>query len=181
MGSFSFVWARRWPVLVWVFALGAVSPSGATEVLRGKVVSVADGDTLTLLDERTREQRIRLSGIDAPEKRQAFGERAKRALSEMAYQRPASAECYKVDRYRRRICVVRIDGMDVGLAMIEQGLAWWYREYAREQTAPERDDYEAAEDLAREQRRGLWRDATPLPPWEWRRARRASGRSADGG
>ena len=87
----------------------------------------------------------------------------------MAGGRQAVADCRKLDRYRRSICVVRIDGKDVGFEQIRQGMAWWYRQYAKDQWPQERIVYERAEVHASEQRIGLWREKQPTPPWEWRR------------
>lgn len=78
------------------------------------------------------------------------------------------ADCPKQDRYRREVCLVRVDGVDVGLAQIEAGLAWWYRKYAKDQSAQDRATYAAVEQAAQEARRGLWQDRDPVPPWEWR-------------
>lgn len=161
--------------------VGGVAVAATAETITGRVVAIADGDTLTVLDDDQISHRIRLAGIDAPEKRQAFGAQAKHSLSGLAFNQPAEASCRKQDRYGRSVCVVQVAGRDVGLAQVQAGLAWWYREYAREQTAPERNDYEAAEVRAKAQRHGLWRDENSEPPWVWRRARRAPRLSADGG
>ena len=139
------------------------------ESISGRIVAVADGDTLTLLDRSFVEHKIRLSGIDAPEKKQAFGQRAKAKLSANAYGLQAEADCLKTDRYRRNICVVRVNGRDVGLEQIRAGMAWWYRQYARDQTLQEQRVYEDAEEQAKSAKRGLWIDKEPIPPWEWRR------------
>lgn len=152
--------------------LVATACSCGAETLSGRIVGISDGDTLTLLDASHRQHKIRLSGIDAPERRQPFGERARQSLAARAFNRPASADCPKQDRYGRAVCVVAVDGQDVGLAQIAGGMAWWYRQYAREQSPPARADYEAAEYEAKARRLGLWADPNPTPPWEWRRARR---------
>lgn len=140
--------------------------------LRGRVVSIADGDTLTLLDSANTQHRIRLGGIDAPEKAQPFGERSKQNLARLAFQKDATADCYKVDRYRRQICTVYVSGEDVGLAQLDTGLAWWYRKYAHEQPPQQRQDYEGAETRASVDRVGLWQDKEPVPPWEWRHSQK---------
>ncbi len=136
------------------------------------MVAVADGDTITLLDSNRQQHRIRLAGIDAPEKAQPFGQRSKQHLSELAFGKEAKADCYKVDRYDRDVCTVYVGGKDVGLAQLDAGLAWWYRKYAHEQLPRDRTDYEAAEDRAAADRTGLWQDKNPVPPWEWRREHR---------
>ena len=132
------------------------------------MVSVADGDTITLLDSNHRQHRIRIGGIDAPEKAQPFGQRSKQHLAELAFGEAAKADCYKVDRYGWDVCTVYVNGQDVGLAQHDAGLAWWYRKYAHEQLPRDRIDYEAAEDRAAADRTGLWQDANPVAPWEWR-------------
>jgi endonuclease YncB( thermonuclease family) len=142
------------------------------ETLVGRIVGVSDGDTLTLLDAGKQTHKIRLSGVDAPEKKQAYGQQSKLNLSNLAYGHEATADCPKRDRYRRAVCVVTVAGKDVGLLQIHQGLAWWYRAYAHEQRAQDRRGYERAEQMAREKRLGLWRERDPKAPWEWRRERR---------
>ena len=101
------------------------------DVLEGRVVGVADGDTLTLLDSNRQQHRIRLAGIDAPEKAQPFGQRSKQRLSDLAFEKEAKANSYKVDRYDRDVCTVFVNGKDIGLAQLDAGLAWWFRKYAR--------------------------------------------------
>ena len=115
-----------------LLAFWIILPAWA-EVLEGRVVGVADGDTLTLLDSNRQQHRIRLAGIDAPEKAQPFGQHSKQHLSDLAFGRNAKADCYKVDRYDRDVCTVYVNGRDVGLAQLNAGLAWWFRKYAHEQ------------------------------------------------
>jgi endonuclease YncB( thermonuclease family) len=150
----------------------ALAPRDSTvraEMLTGRVVAITDGDTIRLLDASNTQHKIRLSGIDAPEKGQAFGNASRQHLSGLAFGKQAEADCYKIDRHKRLICTVHVNGQDVGLAQLDAGLAWWYRKYADEQPPRERVAYEAAEDRAAADRVGLWRDANPVPPWEWRK------------
>jgi endonuclease YncB( thermonuclease family) len=79
------------------------------------------------------------------------------------------AECGKQDKYRREICVIKVDGKDANEAQVAAGMAWWYRDYAREQTTQQQANYEAAEFNAKIRRLGLWADKNPVPPWEFRR------------
>jgi endonuclease YncB( thermonuclease family) len=144
------------------------APLGAAETLIGRVVGIADGDTLTVLDSLNQQHKVRLNGIDAPEKAQPFGNVSKQNLSRLAFNRVVVADCPKVDRYGRQVCLVRVDGIDVGLAQIEAGLAWWYRKYAREQSVQDRATYAEVERKAREEKRGLWQDREPVSPWKWR-------------
>jgi endonuclease YncB( thermonuclease family) len=145
-----------------------VTPLAVAETFVGRVVGIADGDTLTILDATNQQHKVRLSGIDAPEKAQPFGNVSKQNLARLAFGRGAVADCPKRDRYGRQVCLVRVDGVDVGLAQVEAGLAWWYRKYAKEQSAQDRATYAAVEQDAQEAKRGLWRDKDPVPPWEWR-------------
>ena len=137
-----------------------------------KVVGVTDGDTITVLDSNKQQHKIRLAGIDAPEKGQAFGFRSKEYLAKFVYDRDAIIDGSKNDRYGRLIAKVYVDGHDAGLEQIRAGLAWWYRAYAKEQTPDDRELYEQAEKIARERRIRLWREPNPVPPWEWRKNKR---------
>jgi endonuclease YncB( thermonuclease family) len=87
----------------------------------------------------------------------------------MAYGKAASAECYKLDRYSRKVCTVFVDGKDIALAQLDAGLAWWFRRYADEQPPQQRVEYESAEDRAAADRVGLWQDSAPVAPWDWRK------------
>lgn len=138
------------------------------DTLTGRVVAIADGDTLTILDQENRQHKIRLAGIDAPEKSQDFGQKSKSNLSTLAYNQQATADCRKQDRYRREVCVVSVAGKEVGLEQVTAGMAWWYRQYAREQTPEERTAYERAEFNAKIHRLGLWGSKNAIPPWDWR-------------
>ncbi len=139
------------------------------EQITGKIVSVADGDTVTLLDSNKQQHKIRLSGIDAPEKAQPFGQRSKQHLADMVHGQQVIADCGKVDKYMRRVCKIMINGRDANLQQIEFGLAWWYRKYSSDQLPADRVVYEFAEISARSNQRGLWHDPDPTPPWDWRR------------
>lgn len=139
--------------------------------LRGYVVRITDGDTLTVLVDQ-QPHKIRVVGIDAPERRQPFGERSKQNLAALAFNKNAIADCTKKDRYKRDLCRVFVGGQDVGLKQITDGMAWWYRKYAHEQRPTDRVAYEQAEVMARRGRVGLWVDRDAVPPWEWRKRAR---------
>lgn len=141
-------------------------------VLWGRVVKVADGDTITVLDASLTQHKIRLAGIDAPEKAQPFGNISRLSLASQVAGREVRVHADKADRYGRTVGVVFVGGVDINRAQIERGAAWWYRGYAREQSPAERAAYSRAEEGAREARRGLWADAHPVAPWDWRRAGR---------
>ncbi len=149
--------------------------------LEGLVVHVADGDTLTVLDDQHRQHKVRLAGIDAPERGQPFGKRAAAELVSLAKNKRVTVDWTKTDRYRRLIGVVWVapidcsickPTLDVGLALIGDGLAWHYRAYERDQSRDDRRDYRQAEADARSRQAGLWTDTDPTAPWDWRRARR---------
>ena len=142
--------------------------------IEGRVVSVADGDTITVLDADKVQHKIRLAGIDAPEKRQAFGNRSKESLSELTYDKTVTVETDKRDKYGRQVGKVLVNGRDVNLVQVQRGFAWFYRQYQREQSSFDRKAYSDAEDAARAARRGLWVDVEPVPPWDYRHTDRGT-------
>lgn len=129
---------------------------------------MSDGDTLTVVDTAGRRVKVRLAGIDAPEKRQAFGQQSKQALADRVFGRQVVVDVGKTDRYGRTIGKVWVDGTDANLAQIRDGLAWHYKKYEREQTMTDRFRYAHAESEARQHRRGIWRLPEPLAPWDYR-------------
>ena len=144
------------------------------ETLLGKVIHVQDGDSITVLDDTRTQHKIRLTGIDAPERRQAFGNVAKESLAEQVAGQSVAVEWDKVDRYGRKVGKVLLGGLDSNLVQVKRGLAWHYKKYEREQSPADRQSYAAAEVEARAAKLGLWRDAEPTPPWEFRRKGRNS-------
>ncbi len=157
-----------------VLLLGLLLGSAIADTISGRVVGVADGDTLTVLDASRQQHKIRLDGIDAPEKAQPFGQRSKQSLSDLAYNRNVQVQTHKRDRYGRVVGKVLLDGTDLNLIQINRGMAWHYKAYAREQTPEDRASYASAEDVARDEKRGLWRDKEPTPPWDWRKSAKRS-------
>jgi endonuclease YncB( thermonuclease family) len=139
--------------------------------LVGNVIGITDGDTLTLLVDR-QAYKVRIAGIDAPERRQAWGEKSKTNLSRLAFNQKAVADCPKVDRWGRQICKVTVNAVDIGLEQIKDGMAWWYRKYSKEQSADGQSAYESAELMAKLRRLGLWSNTNPVPPWDFRRGDR---------
>lgn len=140
------------------------------DTLQGKVIGVSDGDTVTVLTIERRHVKIRIAGIDAPEKKQAFGQASKEGMSDCAFGKPVEVEWSKLDRYGRTIGKIHASGIDCGLRQIEMGLAWHYKAYEREQIPEDRLAYARAETIAKEAGKGLWRDKSPVPPWEFRHA-----------
>ncbi|GAB3483729.1 thermonuclease family protein [Polaromonas eurypsychrophila] len=141
------------------------------DTLLGKVINVADGDTITVLDDTNTQHKIRLAGIDAPEKRQAFGNVSKQSLAEQVAGQSVAVEWDKVDRYGRKVGKVLLAGLDCNLVQVKRGLAWHYKDYQREQSPTDQQSYAAAEVEARAARLGLWRDVEQVPPWEFRNKR----------
>ncbi len=136
--------------------------------LVGTVVGVQDGDTIEVLDTGKHPHRIRLAGIDAPEKAQPFGQRSKQNLSGLVFGKRVEVDGDKTDRYGRTVGKIIVNGLDANLAQVKAGFAWHYKEYASEQSASDRALYASAEDVARGAHLGLWRDPKPMAPWEWR-------------
>jgi len=136
-----------------------------------KVVGVTDGDTLVVLEGGKVQHRVRLAGIDAPEKHQAFGARAHQALASAVFRQTVKLEWHKKDRYGRLVAKVTVSERDVGLELIAAGLAWHYKAYEREQSPSDRQAYSIAESRAKQQAIGLWSATSAIPPWEFRRAR----------
>ncbi|MDP3137336.1 MAG: thermonuclease family protein [Burkholderiaceae bacterium] len=145
----------------------AVTAANADQV-QGRVVGVADGDTVTVLDDRKVQHKVRLAGIDAPEKGMPYGQRSKQYLSNLVFGKTVTLEGDKVDRYGRTVAKVLLNGRDVNLAQIAAGMAWHYKKYEREQSSNDRLLYGAEELDARAARRGLWGDPQPVAPWAWR-------------
>ena len=137
--------------------------------IQGKVVGVADGDTITVLDDTNTQHKIRLQGIDAPEKAQAFGQRSKQSLHQLVHSKQVTVEYQKKDKYGRTLGKVLHNGNDVCLEQIKLGMAWHYKQYESEQSKEDREIYAQAELSARANAIGLWKDKQPSPPWEFRK------------
>jgi len=133
------------------------------EDFEGKCVGVSDGDTISVMHNGVAEK-VRLNGIDCPEKAQPFGNKAKQFTSDMAYGKIVKIiECGK-DRYGRTIGdVILPDGKDLNQELVKAGLAWWFFKYSKDKTL------EALEKTAREAKIGLWADSNAVPPWDWRK------------
>lgn len=137
--------------------------------LDGVVVGVSDGDTVTVLDSSKSQFKIRMTGIDAPESHQAFGQAAKQKLADLVFGKNVKVEVHGTDRYKRTLGKVLVDGIDVNLEMIKAGLAWHYVHYAKDQAPEDARAYGEAESVARAANRGLWADMKRVAPWDFRR------------
>ncbi len=149
----------------------AASHSAIAESLRGEVVALADGDTITVLDSNKQQHKVRIAGIDAPEKRQPHGQSSKDSLASMVFRQQVTILWSKRDRYGRVIGKVVVGGRDAGLEQVSRGMAWHYKAYMREQSSADQERYAQAEQEARTRTRGLWKDANPVAPWDYRHRR----------
>ncbi len=158
-----------------VLLVCSVSSCLTPRTVEGTVTRVTDGDTLILVTEEGTKLKVRLYGIDAPEIRheevpgQPYGREARDALKELALGRNAMLEIVDIDTHKRMVCIVRVSGVDINREMVRGGFAWAYRRYL---SAPYASVYIAAEKEARNRRLGLWRQANPDPPWNFKRKRR---------
>jgi endonuclease YncB( thermonuclease family) len=153
--------------------------SAHAETLTGRVVRVTDGDTIVVVDSDKVQHKIRLQGIDAPERGQAFGTKSKEHLSDLVAGKNVVVDYSKYDRYQRILGKVLVNGEDVNLEQVEVGMAWHYKKYQREQSTSDRVAYSDAEREARRQKLGLWHDPNPAPPWDYRRAEREHRKSLE--
>ena len=145
------------PVIISLSAVAEV-PSDAVQF---KLKRISDGDTVVT----TEDTRIRLWGIDTPERDQRYGSNATAALTEMLNNQQLYLETKDIDRYGRTVGVIyTADGDEINLEMVCDGHAWWYERYAKRAT-----DYEQCQEDAQRNKRGLWADEDPVAPWEWRR------------
>jgi endonuclease YncB( thermonuclease family) len=149
--------------------------------LVGRVVGVTDGDTIKVLDADNVLHKVRLTGIDAPEKDQPFGKASKQHLLSMVGGKDVLVESKKSDRYGRVLGKVWVQPSDCSRcgktlntnhAQVLAGMAWWYRYYAKDQSAEDRGRYESAEDEAKARGLGLWSAPNPIKPYDWRKGKR---------
>lgn len=140
--------------------------------LSDRIVGIADGDTVTLLDASNTAIRIRLLGIDAPEKAQPWGKVAKQVLSDQVFGKLVRVQVRGQDRYGRTLGKLLLEGLDLNLELVREGLAWHYKHDADDQFPGDAERYAEAEQEARSTRRGLWAYSDPIEPWVWRRDHR---------
>lgn len=136
------------------------------------VIGISDGDTIKVLQDGV-SKRIRLWGIDCPEMEQAFGTRAKQFTGDLAFGKTVTLHVYDVDHYGRQVAeIILPDGRNLNREIVRAGFAWWYRQYAKQDT-----ELESLEAEARAAKRGLWADKDPMPPWDFRRDAKAEHQS----
>ncbi len=151
----------------------------AGEQIEGRLAVLQDGDSFIALTSQGRIT-IRIAGIDAPERSQAYAGNSRGQLQQLLHGRDLRIHVVKIDQYQRVVAQVfsmrEEQWLDVGLEQVTQGLAWHYKQYAKEQELEERLAYTRAEEVARKQKRGLWKDldtaTPPQAPWDYRKARR---------
>lgn len=150
-------------IIISIFIIYLFTGPLVADTLTGKVVKVADGDTITVLDDSKTQHRIRLLSIDAPESKQAYGQKSKQYLSSLVFGKTVKVEWTKKDRYKRVLGVVFIKGVNCNQEMLKAGLAWHYRQYSKDK------GLQAMEDKAKASKLGLWQDPKAIPPWDFRR------------
>ena len=172
-------------IVLSLISLFLYSPALA-DTLQGKVVKVADGDTVTIVDNQGQKHQIRLAGIDAPEKNQPYGDVSTQGLNKLVSGRIVTIEYEKRDRYKRIVGKVLVNPpgevfcmaldcvkkVDAGLEQVKAGLAWHYKYYQMEQSEEDRTLYSKAELGARIKQVGLWKDKEPMAPWVWRKRKK---------
>ena len=164
-------------LISFICALLFCASSALAESLIGKVVGIADGDTITVLDAQNVQWKIRLTGIDAPEGGQPFGTVSKNRLSQLIFGKTVVVEWQKLDRHKRVLGKVMLGKLDINLQMVLNGMAWHYKAFAKEQSSSGQINYARAEEAARRAKAGLWRDAAPIAPWEWRKNKKSIARA----
>lgn len=132
------------------------------EEFEGKVISVMDGDTIKVLV-NSRQIKVRLFGIDAPERKQAYGKQSEKTLKSLVWKKQVKVQVKDTDQYGRIVGVVFLNDLNVNLEMVRRGMAWVYRDFNRDET------YLEAEAIARKSEVGLWREKDPTPPWIFRK------------
>lgn len=167
----------RWVVLSILLCFCALANADLT----GRVVAVTDGDTIKVLDNTNTQHKVRLTGIDAPERGQPYGTASRDNLASLVAGKDVRVESTKSDRYGRILGKVWVQPsdcpscgktLDANHAQLLAGMAWWYRYYAKEQSPQDRGRYESAEDEARSRAWGLWADPDPINPYEWLKSKR---------
>lgn len=135
-------------------------------MLSGKIIHISDGDTVHLLTPDKVKYKIRLNDIDAPESKQAFGNKSKENLKKYIYQKNVVVEYKNKDRYGRILGTIYLNNKDINLQQVKDGYAWVYRQYSK------KSEYYKAEETARKMRIGLWFDKNPIEPKEFRKMNR---------
>lgn len=158
---------------LWFFCVLTIANGASARTFSARVVGISDGDTIKVLKGK-KAIKIRLDGIDCPEKRQAYGSRAKQFTAALAFGKTVRVNTSHQDRYERELGEIFLpDGQSLNRELLKSGMAWWYRQYSKD------DSLGALEEAAKTAKIGLWADPHPIPPWEFRHPRKTkkSGRS----
>ena len=156
-------------ILASLALLLALSRPASAQTISATVTGIADGDTITVLNPNHQTLQVRLEGIDAPEHGQAFGDASTSHLSGLVFSKQVNLDCTSGESYGRLVCKVLLpNGEDVDLDQVKAGMAWHYKQFQRLQSATDRATYGAAEDTARRTHIGLWADAHPIQPQDFR-------------
>ncbi len=135
----------------------------------GRVVDVASGDSITIVDTSGVEYKVRLSGIDAPEKQQPFGAESRKSLADLVYGKEVTIHWIKRDYHKRVVGKVMLKKLDVNLEQVKRGMAWVFKHFLDDPYSQDQVDYVDAQEDAESRRLGLWSQREPIPPWEFRR------------
>ncbi len=160
------------PAFLLLLLMLLCSPAASAWTLTGRVVAIVSGDTIKVRDERQVQHTVRLAGIDAPEKFQQYGQRSLDSLRDLVFQRNVAVLIPGNDRSAPRVGKVLVEERDVSLQQLQLGYAWYSKTRTGQLSVEDQQAYAAAESDARTQRAGLWRDKSPIPPWEYRQGRR---------
>jgi micrococcal nuclease len=163
--------AAIYPLFLLSIFLSGLAPASD---LAGVAERISDGDTMRIKAPDGTKTKIRLAGIDAPEKSQPFGRAAGRRLAALCYGKNVEADFRDFDRFKRTVARVRCGDIDVGRLLIDEGLAWHYLKYAKTQPVDEASRDAAGEVAARANGKGLWSDSNPMAPWDYRKEARAA-------
>lgn len=150
--------------------LFSFSSWGQTQILNGQVVGVTDGDTIKFLTDTQQQIKVRLYGIDAPEKAQGFGNQSKQKLSQLTFGKKIQLEVVDTDRYHRHVGILRINNQNINEKMIDSGLAHVYETYCKKDFCAK---WKIKQDKAKQEKLGLWSQTSPIEPWNFRRAGRS--------
>ncbi|HZH38246.1 MAG TPA: thermonuclease family protein [Flavisolibacter sp.] len=174
---------QRWFLIIILPLLSIASCNGAADntqaaqsstatiaanrkTVTGKVIGISDGDTFRLLTDSNETVRVRLHGIDAPEKGQDYSTQSQQKLSELIFSKQVVVEQKNKDRYGRVVGIAFVDRINVNEEMLRSGLAWQYREYDKT------EKWASIQTEAQQNKRGLWSMSSPTPPWEWRKEKK---------
>lgn len=137
--------------------------------LSGRVIDVASGDSITIVDANNTELKVRLSGIDAPEKQQPFGLESRKSLTDLVYGKEVTVNWIKRDYHKRVVGKVLLNKVDINLEQVKRGMAWVFKHFMDDPYSQDQADYMDAQEEAENRHLGLWSQRDPIPPWEFRR------------